>query len=79
MKNIKQEMKKGNPMVGIFIPLPAPALVEMAAACGYDFVIIDNEHGTCEVNGATESSKFSYGIDFETFRHGCEGHTCTPN
>jgi len=55
MKNIKQEMKKGNPMVGIFIPLPAPALVEMAAACGYDFVIIDNEHGTCEVNGATEN------------------------
>jgi len=55
MKNIKQEMKKGNPMVGIFIPLPAPALVEMAAACGYDFVIIDNEHGTSEVNGATEN------------------------
>lgn len=55
MKNIKQEMKKGNPMVGIFIPLPAPSLVEMAAACGYDFVIIDNEHGTVEVNGATEN------------------------
>lgn len=48
-------MKKGNPMVGIFISLPAPALVEMAAICGYDFVIIDNEHGTVEVNGAIEN------------------------
>ena len=55
MKNIKQEMKKGNPMVGIFVTLPAPSLVEMAAACGYDFVIIDNEHGTVEVNGATDN------------------------
>lgn len=55
MKNIKQEMKNGNAMIGIFIPLPAPALVEMAAACGYDFVIIDNEHGTSEVNGQTEN------------------------
>ena len=55
MKNIKEEMKKGNPMVGIFLQFPAPGLVEMAAACGYDFVIIDNEHGTIEVNGATEN------------------------
>ena len=55
MKNIKQEMKNGNPMIGIFITLPAPGLVEMAAACGYDFVIIDNEHGTSDINGATEN------------------------
>jgi len=55
LKDIKKEMKKGNPMVGIIIPLPAPALVEMVAFCGYDFVIIDNEHGTCEVNGTTEN------------------------
>lgn len=55
MKNIKKEMKKGNPMIGIFISLPAPSLVEMAAICGYDFVIIDNEHSTIEVNAATEN------------------------
>lgn len=55
MKDIKQEMKNGNPMIGIFIQLPSPALVEMSAACGYDFVIIDNEHGTCGVNGAIEN------------------------
>lgn len=48
-------MKNENPMVGIFILLLVPALVEMVAACGCDFVIIDNEHGTCGVKGATEN------------------------
>lgn len=55
MKNIKYEMKMGNPMVGIFIPFSAPAFVEMAAFCGYDFVIIDNEHGTSGPNGTIEN------------------------
>ncbi len=31
---------------GLFCGLPLPALVEMAAFAGFDFVVIDNEHGT---------------------------------
>lgn len=34
------------PLRGIFIGLPSPALVEMCAFAGFDFVIIDNEHGS---------------------------------
>jgi len=30
---------------GLFCGLPLPALVEMAAFAGFDFVVIDNEHG----------------------------------
>jgi 4-hydroxy-2-oxoheptanedioate aldolase len=30
---------------GLFCGLPHPALVEMAAFAGFDFVVIDNEHG----------------------------------
>jgi len=30
---------------GMFCGLPLPALVEMAAFAGFDFVVIDNEHG----------------------------------
>jgi 4-hydroxy-2-oxoheptanedioate aldolase len=33
------------PLLGMFIGLPSPALVEMAGHAGFDFVIIDNEHG----------------------------------
>jgi 4-hydroxy-2-oxoheptanedioate aldolase len=31
---------------GIFNGIPSPAIIEMCAYAGFDFVIIDNEHGT---------------------------------
>jgi len=55
MKNVKIEMKKNNPMLGMFISWPSPQLVEIAAASGFDFVIIDGEHGTAGSNGAIEN------------------------
>ena len=33
------------PLLGMFVGTPAPALVEMCGHAGFDFVIIDNEHG----------------------------------
>ncbi|KKM10060.1 hypothetical protein SY88_15555 [Clostridiales bacterium PH28_bin88] len=55
MKDIKQEIKAGKPVLGVFIGIPSPQLVEIAALNGFDFVIIDEEHGTAGVSGATES------------------------
>ncbi|MDH4376216.1 MAG: aldolase/citrate lyase family protein [Ramlibacter sp.] len=34
---------------GLFCGLPSPAMVEMAAFAGFDFVVIDNEHGTASI------------------------------
>ena len=34
---------------GIFNGIPSPAIVEMCAYAGFDFVIIDNEHGTASL------------------------------
>ncbi len=34
---------------GIFNGLPSPAIVEMCAFAGFDFVIIDNEHGSADL------------------------------
>lgn len=34
-----------SPLSGMFCGFPLPALVEMAAFAGFDFVVIDNEHG----------------------------------
>jgi 4-hydroxy-2-oxoheptanedioate aldolase len=39
-------MQSGKPMRGLFNGLACPALVEMTAFAGYDFTIIDNEHGS---------------------------------
>ncbi len=38
-------LKGGQPLAGMFVGLPSPALVEMVGYAGFDFVIIDNEHG----------------------------------
>ncbi len=38
-------LREGTPLLGMFVGPPSPAIVEMAGHAGYDFVILDNEHG----------------------------------
>jgi 4-hydroxy-2-oxoheptanedioate aldolase len=37
-------LKQQKPAGGLFLSIPAPAIVEIAAVAGYDFVLIDLEH-----------------------------------
>ena len=46
--SLKQKLNQGRPTVGPFVNTPAPALVEMMGWLGYDFVIIDCEHGSMD-------------------------------
>ncbi len=39
-------LRSGRTLRAIFNSLPSPALVEMCGYAGFDFVIIDNEHGS---------------------------------
>ena len=41
----KAKLLAGEPVLGAFVNLPAPAYVEMLGWSGYDFVIVDAEHG----------------------------------
>lgn len=53
-KNItKEKLLKGESAFGVFCGINAPAIVEMMGVVGFDFVLIDGEHGpmdleTCE-------------------------------
>ena len=42
---LKRKIAAGEAVYGFWLGLGDPALAEMASAAGYDFVIIDNEHG----------------------------------
>lgn len=42
---LRTALHGGVSLHGMFCGLPLPALVEMAAFAGFDFVVIDNEHG----------------------------------
>ena len=41
---IKDGLKKGKNYIGTFVKITDPAVVEVLALSGYDFIIIDNEH-----------------------------------
>jgi 2,4-dihydroxyhept-2-ene-1,7-dioic acid aldolase len=42
---LKARMAKGERLYGMFVMLPSPAVVEMVGYAGYDYVILDGEHG----------------------------------
>jgi 4-hydroxy-2-oxoheptanedioate aldolase len=46
---LPEMMRSGQAVRAIFNGLPSPALVEMCAYAGFDAVIIDNEHGSADL------------------------------
>ena len=42
-------LRSGKRLRGIFNGIPSPALVEMCAYAGFDFLVIDNEHGSASI------------------------------
>lgn len=46
---VKAKLRAGEPVVGVFCNVPAPLLVEILGWLGYDFAILDAEHGSPSV------------------------------
>ncbi|GMV45641.1 MAG: hypothetical protein AMXMBFR66_10390 [Pseudomonadota bacterium] len=46
---LPERLRSGKPLNGIFNSIPSPALVEMCAYAGFDFIVIDNEHGSADL------------------------------
>lgn len=49
---VKDKLAAGETVFGCFIPLPSPELVELIALAGFDFALIDNEHGPISAESA---------------------------
>jgi 4-hydroxy-2-oxoheptanedioate aldolase len=46
-KNLmKEKLGAGEPVFGVSVMIPSPQIVEMIAAAGFDWVLLDCEHGT---------------------------------
>lgn len=43
---MKQKLRAGEPVFGMSVMIPSPQIVEMAGAAGFDWVLLDCEHGT---------------------------------
>jgi len=52
--NLKTKLKTKEHLIGTFVQIPSPAVVEIAGYSGFDFVIIDLEHGPFGIEMATD-------------------------
>ena len=43
---MKDKLRAGQPAFGVSVMIPSPQIVEMIAAAGFDWVLLDCEHGT---------------------------------
>lgn len=46
---MKEKMRAGQPALGVSVMIPSPQVVEMVGKLGFDWVLIDCEHGTISV------------------------------
>lgn len=45
MQNLRARVRQGETLLGCFLTWPVPGVVELAALAGFDFILIDGEHG----------------------------------
>ena len=60
---LKQILAKGGIAFGASSQIPATALVEIMGLVGYDFVMIDTEHGLFDMQGAGELVRAAHGAN----------------
>lgn len=46
---MKAKLRAGEPALGMSVMIPSPQIVEMAGGLGFDWVLIDCEHGTVDL------------------------------
>jgi len=46
---MKEKLRAGEPVFGVSVMIPSPQIVEMIGAAGFDWVLLDCEHGTLTV------------------------------
>ena len=49
---VKETLRGGGTALGVFVPMPSPDVVEICALAGFDFVMLDAEHGRIDAETA---------------------------
>ncbi|MDX3906690.1 MAG: aldolase/citrate lyase family protein [Pigmentiphaga sp.] len=60
--SIAPRLRDGSHVYGISVGTPQPALIQMCGYAGYDFVVIDNEHGPASVETVGEAIRAAHGV-----------------
>ena len=46
----KQKLESGGYVFGVFVPMASPRIIELCGIAGFDYVVIDAEHGPIDVS-----------------------------
>ncbi len=52
--SLKQKLTEHKCVIGTFLEIPAPAVVELLGLAGFDFVVVDREHGPIDTGECEE-------------------------
>jgi len=52
INTLKQQLYAGKPAFGVMCTFPSPQVVEMLGSLGFDWILLDNEHGSITVDSA---------------------------
>lgn len=63
VNHLKRKISAGTPCVGMWLGLASPAVAEIAAVSGFDFVIIDNEHGQMGLEASVDMMRAVMGTE----------------
>ena len=61
--NLKKRVSENQPSLGMWLALTEPAIAEIAGHAGYDFVIIDLEHGMADMKDAVQMMRVLAAFD----------------
>lgn len=55
--HLRSVIAAGEPALGVWLQLGEPSIAEIASLAGYDFLILDNEHGPASLEGTVHSMR----------------------
>jgi len=59
--DFRKRVEARDPMLGAFCPAPSPELIEVAAFAGFDFTVIDAEHGPITISDIIQMIRAGHG------------------
>jgi len=62
-KLFRQRLLSGEKLLGAFCPAPSPELIEVAAFAGFDFTVIDAEHGPITIADVVHMVRAGHSAD----------------
>src|SRR3954452_3225451 len=69
---VKETLRAGGAVIGVFIPMPSPDVVEIVALAGFDFALLDAEHGRISPDDAYQMILAAEARDIPAFVRGGE-------